>query len=54
MLWPDTLSLAKDSYLYFTVNQIHRQAVHTGTKGLREKPYVVFRVKVDADPVALK
>jgi len=54
MLWPDTLSLAKDGYLYFTANQIHRQAVHTGTKDLREKPYVVFRIKVDADPVSLK
>ena len=38
MLWPDTLSLAKDRYLYFTANQIQRQAVHTGTKDLREKP----------------
>ena len=27
MHWPDTLSLAKDGYLYFTANQIHRQAV---------------------------
>jgi sugar lactone lactonase YvrE len=54
MLWPDRLSRAKDGYLYFTANQIHRQAVHTGTKDLREKPYVVFRIKVDADPVSLK
>ena len=54
MLWPDTLSLAWDGYLYFTVNQIERQPVHTGTKDLRQKPYTIFRIKVDAEPVALK
>ncbi len=54
MLWPDTLSLAWDGYLYFTVNQIERQAVHAGGKDLRQKPYVIFRIKVDAEPVALK
>jgi sugar lactone lactonase YvrE len=54
ILWPDTLCLAHDGYLYFTVNQIERQAVHTGTKDLRQKPYVIFRIKVDAEPVALK
>lgn len=54
MLWPDTLSLAHDGYLYFTVNQIERQAVHWGGKDVRQKPYVVFRIKVDAQPVTLK
>lgn len=54
MLWPDTLSAAYDGYLYFTVNQIERQAAHQGGKDLRQKPYVVFRIKIDAEPVALK
>ncbi len=54
MLWPDTLSLAYDGYLYFTANQIERQAVHWGGKDTREKPYTVFRIKVDAKPVALR
>ena len=53
MLWPDTLSLAYDGYLYFSANQIERQAVHWG-KDTREKPYTVFRIKVDAKPVALR
>jgi sugar lactone lactonase YvrE len=26
VLWPDTLSLAADGHLYFTANQLHRQA----------------------------
>jgi sugar lactone lactonase YvrE len=53
-LWPDTLCLATDGYLYFTANQLHRQAVFNYGKDLREKPYILFRVKVDARPVLLK
>jgi len=47
VLWPDTLSLASDHYLYFTANQIERQPAFNNGKDLRQKPYVVFRVKVD-------
>jgi len=46
-LWPDTLSLANDGYLYFIANQIERQAVFQNGRDLRQKPYVLFRVKVD-------
>jgi sugar lactone lactonase YvrE len=47
ILWPDTLSLAADGYLYFTANQIERQSVFHNGHDLRQKPYVLFRVKVD-------
>lgn len=47
VLWPDTLSLAADGYLYFTANQIERQPVFNIGRDLRQKPYVLFRVKVD-------
>jgi len=47
VLWPDTLSLAADGYLYFTANQVERQAVFHDGHDLRRKPYVLFRVKVD-------
>jgi hypothetical protein len=47
VLWPDTLSLAADGYLYFTVNQIERQPPFNDGHDLRVKPYVLFRVKVD-------
>jgi sugar lactone lactonase YvrE len=46
LLWPDTLSLAADGYMYVTANQIGRQARFQG-KDMRQKPYVVFRFKVD-------
>ena len=54
VLWPDTLSLASDGYLYFTANQLHRQARFHAGKDLRKKPYALFRVKVDAGPVLLR
>ena len=47
VLWPDTLSLAADGYLYFTANQIERGAAFHAGQDLRQKPYVLFRVKVD-------
>ena len=54
VLWPDTLSLASDGWLYFTANQLHRQAHFHAGKDLRKKPYALFRVKVDAGPVLLR
>lgn len=51
--WPDTLSLADDGYLYFTSNQLHLQARYHQGQDLREKPYHLFRVRVDAHPVRL-
>ncbi len=47
ILWPDTLSFAADGYLYFTANQIERQGVFHNGQDLRQKPYVLFRFKVD-------
>jgi sugar lactone lactonase YvrE len=54
MLWPDTMSLATDSYLYFTCNQLHRQARYQAGQDKRQKPYTLFRVRVDAQPVLLR
>jgi sugar lactone lactonase YvrE len=54
ILWPDTLSVASDGYLYFTANQLHRQAQFHEGQDQREKPYVLFRLKIDAGPVLLK
>lgn len=54
MLWPDTMSLAGDGYLYFTANQLHRQPSYHNGRDLRVKPYSLFRTKVDATPVRLR
>jgi sugar lactone lactonase YvrE len=54
VLWPDTMSLAADGYLYFTANQLHRQKQFHEGQDRRRKPYALFRVKVDAGPVLLR
>lgn len=54
IMWPDTLSVGTDGYLYFTANQLYRQAgFHEGVD-LRRKPYELLRVKIGAGPVLLK
>ena len=53
VLWPDTLSVARDGFLYFTANQLHRQARYNEGKDLRQKPYALFRVRIDGGPVRL-
>jgi len=54
LLWPDTLSLATDGYLYITANQLHRQARFHRGQDLRKKPYTLFRIQTGAKPVLLK
>lgn len=50
ILWPDTLSVGPDGYLYFTVNQLNRQPGFHGGKDLRQKPYALLRVRINAAP----
>jgi sugar lactone lactonase YvrE len=52
-LWPDTLSVARDGFLYFTANQLHRQPQYQRGSDLRQKPYALFRVRIDGTPVEL-
>ena len=54
LLWPDTLSLAADGYLYVTANQLHRQARYQRGRDLRRKPYTLFRIRIDSQPVLLR
>ncbi len=51
IVWPDTLSIGPDGFLYFTANQLNRQARFHGGKDLRQKPYLLLRTKVEAAPV---
>ena len=54
LLWPDTLSIANDGYLYVISNQLHRQKGYNYGKDLRVKPYSLFRVKIDGTPILRK
>ncbi|WP_265459945.1 L-dopachrome tautomerase-related protein [Enterococcus sp. HY326] len=54
ILWPDTLSIGSDKYLYFNANQLQRQAgFHRGID-LREKPYSLFRIYIGKGPAKVK
>ncbi len=48
ILWPDTMSVAANGYLYFTNNQLHRQARYHNGKDLRMKPYSLLRMKINS------
>lgn len=54
ILWPDTLSVGTDGYLYFTANQLYRQAGFHQGKDLRKQPYQILRVRIGTGPVLLK
>lgn len=54
LLWPDTMVIGRDGYLYVIANQLHRQGGYNEGRDRREKPYSLFRVKVDAKPVVLR
>jgi sugar lactone lactonase YvrE len=54
LLWPDTVSLATDGYLYVTANQLHRQARYQKGQDLRRKPYTLFRIRLSEQPVLLR
>jgi len=53
LLWPDTMALAADGYLYFTAYQLHRQPRYYDGMDPRQPPYPIFRFRVDAQPVRL-
>jgi sugar lactone lactonase YvrE len=50
LIWPDTLSLAPDGYLYCTANQLNRQAMFHRGDDKRRRPFVLFRVQTDGQP----
>lgn len=52
ILWPDTMSVAGNGYLYFTNNQLHRQARYHNGKDLRIKPYSLLRIKINSSAIA--
>ncbi|MDZ7966176.1 MAG: L-dopachrome tautomerase-related protein [Nostoc sp. DedSLP03] len=54
LLWPDTLSVATDGYLYVTANQLHRQPNYQKGRDFRQKPYSLFRIHINAQPVLLR
>jgi sugar lactone lactonase YvrE len=52
LLWPDTIVI-HDGYLYVTANQLNRMKQFNKESNCQERPFSLFRVKVDAEPVRL-
>ena len=48
MIWPDSMSLSDEGFLYFTANQLNRQKKFHDGKDLRQQPYSIFRIPVGA------
>jgi sugar lactone lactonase YvrE len=54
LLWPDTLALADDGYLYVSANQLPRMPRYTGGADERVPPYHILRKAVTGRPVRLR
>lgn len=53
MLFVDSLCLAGDGYLYFTVNQLHRHPEFQDGVDRRQRPFALLRTPVDGTPIRL-
>jgi sugar lactone lactonase YvrE len=53
LIWPDTLSVAHDGYLYISVNQLDRAPIFQDGQDLRRPPYALFRTRIEGRPVQL-
>ena len=54
LIWPDSIAFGSDGYMYFTADQLNRQAKYHDGKDLRRKPIPLYRLSVGSYPVALK
>lgn len=50
VMWPDSMSIGMDGYLYVTANQVHRQPGFNGGFDMRERPYLLLKIKINKVP----
>jgi sugar lactone lactonase YvrE len=50
LIWPDTMTIGPDQYLYVTTSQHDRRAEFHDGRELRQQPYGVYRVFIGSDP----
>jgi sugar lactone lactonase YvrE len=50
LIWPDTMTIGPDQYLYVTASQHDRRAEFHDGRELRQQPYGVYRVFIGSDP----
>ena len=54
LMWPDTLAIGTDRYLYVTTSQHDRRPEFHGGKELRQRPYGLYRVFVSSGPATAR
>ena len=54
IVFVDTLSVAADGHIYYTVNQVHRMPLLQGGTDLRQRPYALMRTPIEGTPVRLR
>ena len=54
LIWPDTMAIGPDGYLYITTSQHDRRAEFHQGDDLRQKPYGLFKVFIGSGPVRAK
>ena len=54
LMWPDTMAIGTDKYLYVTTSQHDRRPEFHGGKELRQRPYGLYRVFVGAGPATAR
>lgn len=52
MIWPDSISIGARNYLYFTANQLNRQAKFHDGRDLRQRPFALFRTRIEGSSMA--
>ena len=53
LLWPDSLTISSDGWLYVTANQFHRRPGYHAGLDRRTQPYRLLRIFIDAEPPRL-
>jgi sugar lactone lactonase YvrE len=54
LVWPDSMAIGMDGYLYFTCSQVGRQPRFHDGVDQRKPPYGVYRVKIGEHPSGLE
>lgn len=54
LLWPDSLAVGPDGWLYMTANQLDRQPQFHAGRDERQRPFAIFRTQMDPAPAAAR
>lgn len=53
VIWPDTLSVSADGYLYLINNQLNRRPIYHNGEDQRVRSFSLLRMRIDGTPVRL-